>query len=809
MEVARFGEDMKRHLHWFLLNILVVMLSTIPLVNASDDSEVIKRARSLYAQARTHPEEDALIARLAKEAGSIVNEAREIEAGLEQLETLRNLLQALQTLTEQLVVKAERRTNQSEAALERLYRSPAWDNLSFANAAFTYWTAWIDLEIARRTLAGKDRNQILARARKGFQLASLQLFHPGLHYGGWLGIGYVDMLQGQLARSRQLFSRLDDVLSRAPDTPIRQAISLELRLLEARMGDVKTISVSENISDSEAKILRIEAFALLERSRQEDKALAGVAQRLKALMQAGHMDQSLLENMMTYAQEVAAIDVGPWSELAAAEFRLRHKDYRNAMQKFEAFFKESTPQQGINLDGYRYRWALAAYHAGNYHAAARILEKLARRQGLAADIDKAVAKLLYAVQLARGSDALTSRKSMRLAAQQFVNKNPEDPEADSARLIIAQTSSGADDALEALNHIRSKSKHGGDVERTAFHFIARDFSAGSALGRTGLALEDLAEKGIDAYNKLPGEDRRNPLNIAVLLQMRALADTSPNELLTSLDFLDNLKTTDVETRQKLVEAQPDEMIRLLGFIVIEDNPGPTILHALLWSRLHLYDRTNNWSKLTELMLALGEDSDLSFPVEVLYPWIAEREDISQRLKLAQLAHPSASTQPDIDRRFYRLIIESLITMEGHGAAYEKARIFTREYPNSGDAWRLLARTAELANNPFEADRAWRVITDKLSPTTTTWWEAMLNRTRVRATSTRPEQACPLLEELQRRIKYIPDSQKAAYEMILESSPCRRASATIQHQDYGYIRATPWLSSNLRPTEYPSHILDPS
>ena len=790
---------MKHNLCWFLLNILVAMSAAVPLANASDDSEIVERARSLYAQARAHPQEDALIARLAEEAGAIVNEARKTELGLEQLETLRSILDAMQTLVEQLVAKAERRTNQNEAALERLYRSPAWDNLSFANAAFTYWTAWIDLEIAQRVRIEKDRDEILMRARKGFQLASLQLFRPGLYYGGWLGIGYVAMLQGQLARSRQVINKLDDALSRAPDTPVRHAVSLELRLLEARMGDVKkATSISKSISDNEAKMLRIEVFALLEKSRREDKPPAGVAQRLKVLIQAGRMDQSLLENMMAYGQQVAAIDVGPWTDLAAAEYRLQHKDYGKAMQKYEAFFKESIPLQGINLDGYRYRWALAAYNTGSYHAAARILEKLARQQGLAADIDKAVSKLLYAVQLARSSDSPAGRKAMRLAAQQFVNKNPDDPDADTARLIIAQTSSDTDHALEALNRIRSKSRHGGDVERTVFHFIARDFSARIARGRPGLAI-DSARKGMAAYHELPVEDRRNPLNTATLLQMRALADPGPNELLNSLDFLDNLKTADVETQQVLVEEHPDEMIRLLGYMLIKDNPGSTVVHALSWSRLQLYDRTDNWSGLTELMLALGKESDLNLPVEAVYPWIAEREDKFQRLELAQLAHPSASTQPDIDRRFYRLIIESLITLEDHGAAYEKARRFTREYPNSGDAWRLLARTAELTNDPFEADRAWRVISDKLLPTTTTWWEAMLNRARIRAASTRPEQACPLLEEIQRRIEHIPDSQETVYETILESSLCGQIPFSINSSP----------SINLRPAEYPFHILGPS
>ena len=93
-------------------------------------------------------------------------------------------------------------------------------------------------------------------------------------------------------------------------------------------------------------MLRTELFALLERSRVEGKHEQAIARHLRALIKAGRMDQSLLENIMAYAREVAAIDVDPWSTLAAAEFRLLHNDYQKAVQKYEAFFKEFIPQQG-------------------------------------------------------------------------------------------------------------------------------------------------------------------------------------------------------------------------------------------------------------------------------------------------------------------------------------------------------------------------------------------------------------------------------------------------------------------------------
>ena len=757
------------------LRILMVMLIAVAPAFANADSDVFERARALYAQIKI-ASETSHVARIAERLGPIVDEARKT-LGLEELEALRPLVEAMQARTEQLLANTEYKTSQSEAALERLYRSQAWDDLNFAEVSFIYWTAWIDLEIARHSLSGNDR--ILARARKGFQTASLQLFRPGLFYGGWLGIGYVDMEQGHTARAQQIFRKLDEALSIMPDSPVSKAILLELRLQEARMGNVRAGGISKNIDATQAQMLRIEVFALLEQSRKEGRTFEGIAQRLRVLIDAGRMDQSLVENMMFYAQEIAAMDVGLWSTLAAAEFRLLHQDYQRAVQKYDAFFKEFITQQGINLDSFRYHWAFAAYQAGNYQTALSILEKLARQKGLATETDKAVAKLLYTVHIARElkGDRKTNSKSLHSAAQRFVNKNPDDPEADYARLLLAQTSSNTDNALKTLSRIHSTTKFSGEVERTAFYFISREFSTRTSSGMTESAI-DLARQGIDAFKELPEADRRNPLNIAMLLQMRALAEPDPDDLINSLDFLDSLKNFEVKEQEELIGAHPDEMIRSLGLIIIEDGPDATIHHALSWSRLHLYDRVNNWPKLTELIHSLTQGNSLDLPFEFIFPWIAEREDTLQRLELAQIVHPSATVQPDMDRRFYRLIIDSLLSINEHETAHNKALAFTREHPASGDAWRLLARTAELTDDPFTADKAWSVITDKALPTTVIWWEGMLSRVRIRSGSTRPEQACPLLEVLQRKAKLLPDSQKTTYETILEDTHCHQINSTI-------------------------------
>ena len=83
------------------------------------------------------------------------------------------------------------------------------------------------------------------------------------------------------------------------------------------------------------------------------------------------------------------------------------------------------------------------------------------------------------------------------------------------------------------------------------------------------------------------------------------------------------------------------------------------------------------------------------------------------------------------------------------------------------------------DKPFEADSAWSVITDKAVPTMTVWWEGMLSRVRIRSASTRPEEACPLLEEIVRSQEHMPDSFRAEYDAAAGGAACATASAAVE------------------------------
>jgi len=683
-------------------------------------------------------------AAVANELGPVIDELRAANLTREQLVDLRQRVDGMAQSAEQRLTQLEADTTEDEGALEALYRSRTWDDMSFALGAFPYWRAWLDLEIARFEPDKGLRIKALLPAQNGFKRASMQLFRPGLVYGGWLGLGYVELEQGRRERARQIFRKLDEVLAAEPDSPVKDAVAMELRMLEAKEGGIALSRRSAGgvVDANEVTILKAEIFALLQQSRKTGGRALEAAKRIRTIIEAGRMDQGLLTDMLGYAQELAGVDIGAYTYLAGAEFAMQYEHWYNAMQKYESFFKEVDPPLGLNLDNYRYRWALAAYKSAIYEPAIGILNKLVGRKDLAQDLDEASAKLLYAIHAARERKSSTSsgRQALRVAAERFVARSPHDPAADAARLVIAQTANSAATALNQMHNMASAEMRQ-EVGRTAFQIIARDFSATVARGKTG-AGAGLARQGIAAWDKLPKEDQQDPFNFALLLEMRALVDENPEAVLKSLDQIEQ-----------------------------KGNLSLDIQRALVWSRLQLYDRMSNAALAVAYVERLAASGIPTWQLEYLYPWIRERKDGDERLHLARVVRPAVKTQPDMDRRFAILIIEGMLEKKQAPAALEEARAFVKQYPKSGDAWKLLARSSEAAELPFEADRAWRVITDKAVPTMPIWWEGMLSRVRIRSAANRPDEACPLIAETVKHQQYLPADFKQRFATARAGASC--------------------------------------
>ena len=741
-----------------------VLLSIATALCAADKSQ--PKASAPAAAAKVEPAADmaklgALTTRLqvagassadfvavANDVGQVVDELRQGGLTASQLDAVRRQLEQMRALTAQRLDQYEVETREDEAALESMYRSRVWDDMSFALAAFPYWRAWIDLELARMVSGQGEKSKALLPAKAGFKAASVQLFKPGLVYGGWLGLGYVELEGGRKDRAKEIFKKLEEALASEPDSPVRQAVSLELRMLDAQHGTVSKFAANGGrMSANDEPLLKNEAFALLQQSRKTGGRPLDAAARLKSLVDAGKVDDQLLANMMTYAQELSGVDVGPYTDLAGAEFAMANEHWYNAMQKYAAFFKAVQAPAHLDLNNYRYRWALAAYKSDIFEPAIEVLSKLLASPRLSGELDEAGSKLMYAIYATRQQKGApeSNRQKLRESAARFVSRSPHDPAADAARLMIAQTSGSAGAALQQLGQA-SSAEAKAEIGRTAFGIIARDFSAAVARGKTAQGA-GLARQGISAWQTLPPEDKKDQFNFAVLLEMRSLVDPDPDAVLKALDQIEQ-----------------------------KGGLSNDIQRALVWSRLQLFDRMNNGAKSEEYIRKLAAAGIPTWQVEYLFPWIRDRKDIEQRMKLAGLVRPAVKNQPEMDRRFAMLIIEDLLIKKEASAANEQARAFIKQYPKSGDAWRLLARSSEAVDQPFEADRAWNVITDKAVPTMPIWWEGMLSRVRIRTKSNRPDEACPLLKQLEKQQSYVPAEFKAEFSAARSGAQCTTVRA---------------------------------
>ena len=116
------------------------------------------------------------------------------------------------------------------------------------------------------------------------------------------------------------------------------------------------------------------------------------------------------------------------------------------------------------------------------------------------------------------------------------------------------------------------------------------------------------------------------------------------------------------------------------------------------------------------------------------------------------------------------LICPLLKSDQNEIAYSESIKFTKDYPSSGDAWRLLGRSAEKVNKPFEADKAWGVITKKAIPTQEVWWEGMISKARIRSTR-RLDQACNLMRKMKRSEEYLPKKLKNDYGTLMTNLDC--------------------------------------
>ena len=729
----------------FVLLISLFLLPTTSIGQAavpSSPSAAITQAKQLLASLSDEVPTSRFAA-AGREYGNIVDGVRQVTASAAQLTEMRKITAGLRDRTTGRLKAAEAAAGENEGELEALYQSMAWDDLSFALAAFPYWGAWIDLEISKRTKGADAKRKWIWEAKKGFRATSVQVFRPSLVYGGWLGLGYVAATEGNTNRAVEIFESLQNSIADDPSHPLYDAVALELRLLRAKKGTVTAGPTgSGNVDAQEANLLRAEAFALFEQSRTTKSGAPEAAKRLRRIIDAGYVDDELIALILQYRVEIVAHNIGPYTDLAGAEYAFENGHFFDAVRKYKDFFARVELRGNVNYDRIRYRQALAAYKAKLNDDAALIAESILHNKNLDEETKKAAVKLAYVARATRKEKpTAASRESMQRAAERFITAYPSDPDADGARLRVAQQTTDSNKAFYMLNSVKAPAKLSGGVQQTKFYIIARDFS--NAIRRTkGNAPTALAAQGITAYGQLSNKERDNSENKVLAIQMRALVDKDPNAVITAIDGAEKKGGLSLTARQ-----------------------------GMMWARMKCLERLGSNEVLLAYLQNVANSGLEGWQLEQIYPIVKANSDVNVRIAAANILLAKLSSEPAMERRFKIVLIEGMLELQQYPEAYEQAKAFRDAYPNVGDAYRLFALAAAKTDHLIQADTAWQAITDRSDPRREIWWEGMLNRIEIRAGSTRPKSACEVLSQIDSQIELMPSSLAPKFKALRGNLPC--------------------------------------
>ncbi|MCC7122169.1 MAG: hypothetical protein IT493_11485 [Gammaproteobacteria bacterium] len=688
-------------------------------VRAADDP--LSRAQALLATLGPDTA-TGVYAQTARDFGAVVDEVRQSGASDGTLVAMRKVAADMRKRAQERLRAAESAAGDDEGALESLYRSEVWEQLSFAMSAFPFWGSWLDLTLADRPAQAGNRVQLLWRAKRGFRAASMQIYQPSLVYGGWLGLGFVARAEGQDSRARQIFDGLKQALAFDPNHPVRKVIDAERARMDGRAPALVAATPATPATPAARWAgERADIFALLEGQRATKAGAREAGAKLREIIDAGGMDMSLLVGVLKYQAEIVSEDLHEYTDLVGAEFAFTNEQWFSAVQKYKSFFAHAARGQDMNFDRFRYRHALAAFKADLAIESAQLAERLLTRRGLDAELRKAATKLAYVARAQRLDSKSTAdaRTALNVAAQRFLAASPSDPDADGARVVLAQASGDTGQALKLLSGVKSTARFAGGVETTRFYVIARQFA--KVANTTDGAVESLARQGLNAWDELPAEQKKSPENYAFYLQLKAVGDADPAAVLKEID----------RAGQK-----PDV--------------SATSQRAFFWAKLRCWDRLHEPGRVRDEIAALGAAPVPSWMAEALYPWVMRQPDPAFQADVAALLAPKLKALPDMERRFRLLQIEMLLTLGRGEDAYAAARALLADYPKAGDGYRMLGRAAAATKRYVEADDAWAVITDKVPPSFDVWWEGMLSRIELRASSTRPEAACELTGKVARQ-----------------------------------------------------------
>jgi hypothetical protein len=625
--------------------------------------------------------------------GKLVSAARDAMAAAPAQQRLRELGDELHAACRARIRALEAATGEDEAKLEDLYRSQQWYEINYALAAVRYWQAWIDLALAGTAADDAARVPALSRAERGFQSTAVRILYPGLVYGSWLGMAYVERARGDDAAAQKRLELLAGALATDPDNPLAKLVADELALLAVRRGEaVSPLPAGKGkLEPALARRLQEEAFALLEERRSEGIAALEAAERLRRLIDAGYLDDALLARMLAWRDELVGRDLGTVGLLLDAEYAAAHEQYETTVLKYREFAAKGGFELPINTAAFRYNYAVALHRLGYEREALEVAMPLREDR----DVGPAARKLVFlaAERRNREQPGAANRAALTRAASEFLASSPDDEDAAFAHLALA----GGGDAA-ARTHLAAARRDA--RTRAAVEGVRLDAAVAAftdAAARNDLAARaSAARAALAAIDALPRAERRTlPLRV-LALQLRVAAGTCDERI-------------------------PDELQELREAA----GADPALVRVLVWTAL----RALSGEALLAHVAALPQPPAAA-EADELVAFLQEREqarDYTTLAAVAERAVPVFATQPDVARQLVLMRHRALTALGRDAEAFAIALGLVQSYPDSGDAWFAYASSAERSGDIFAADRGWARIAAATPEGSDRWLDATLRR----------------------------------------------------------------------------------
>ena len=611
----------------------------------------------------------------------------------------------------------EQATGDREAALEKLYRSDLWHDINYALSAFNYWQAWGKLGLAHAYQGQREQVSWLNEAEHGFQSSSVRILYPGIVYGSWLGMAYVAQTRGDDELAEQRFRRLVLALAGDEDNPARVRAETELTLLAIRKGELPSMPVmsDEPLTPTTARVFQEQAFMLLQRQRDIQSGAIEAAARLKRVIELGYLNDALLNRILSYRDEIAGRDIGLLTLYVDSEYAYAWQQYDTAVLKYQEFRKQGGLEIGVNVRVLQYHYAVALLKIQMARDALTEVEKLQHQTDLPQAVAQALPKFkfLVAQALYQRRDNSANRKRVLADAQYYLRTSPNDADAGSGHLLIAQLSDDPEKAKRHLKAAQKNKKLKGSIALTQIQRAVNAFNRAVVSGELDTQ-HDEAEKVLAALADLPRAKRKQPWFKAVSLQMRAVLGEKGGEKL-------NKVLAAIDKMYAAAKANPGDKKYILD---------QRVRRVLFWAQLRALDQYQQGKELPPFIAALVTQPTNAMAQKEVYQFLLAKEQqrsYAQVLALGDIFYPALAGQPQDQRQLRLLQIRAANALGQTELAYAIAQQLIADFPDSGNAWVAYAESAEQLQHWFEAERAWAKITRGQVEGSARWRDAMQRR----------------------------------------------------------------------------------